>query len=47
MRSIESSDPKLLEAIIKVETDESLKSDCEGMAAYILPHDPVANNKTN
>ena len=33
IRSIESSDPKLLAAIAKVETDKSLKSDFEGMAA--------------
>ena len=47
MRSIESSDPKLLAAIAKVETDENLKSNFEGMAAYILPYDPVANNNDN
>ena len=37
----------MLAAIAKVETDESLKSDFEGMAAYVLPCDPVANNKAN
>ena len=45
MHSIESSDPKLLDAIAKVETDKSLKSDFEGMAAYILPYEHVANSK--
>ena len=47
IRSIESSDPKLLVAIAKLETDETLKSDFEGVAAYILLHDPVANDETN
>ena len=37
----------MLAAIAKVETDDSLKSDFEGMEAYILPCDPVANKKAN
>ena len=43
IRSIGSSDPKLLAAIAKVETDEDLKSDFDAMAYYILPCDHVAN----
>ena len=45
IRSVESSDPKLLAAIAKVETNESLKSDFEVMSAYILPCDPVAKTR--
>ena len=33
IRSIESSDPKLLATIAKVETDDNLKSDVVAMAA--------------
>ena len=47
IRSIESSDPKLLAAISKVETEENLKSDFEAMAAYIMPCYPLANDKAN
>ena len=47
IHSIESLDPTLLAAITKVETDETLKSDFEGMTAYILPRDHVANNNAN
>ena len=47
IRSVESSDPKLLVTIAKVEKDESLKSDFEGMSAYVLLCDHVANNKAN
>ena len=45
MRSIESSDPKILAAIAKVETVEELKTDFEAIEAWILPHDHWANNK--
>ena len=47
IRSIGSSDSKLLAAIVKGETDKKLKSDIEAMAAYILPHVPVANDEAN
>ena len=47
MRSIESSDPKLIGAIAKAETDEELKSDFEAMTAHILLYEPVSNNKAN
>ena len=47
IRSIESSDPKLLAAIVKAETDDNLKSYFEAMVACILQRDPLANNKAN
>ena len=47
IRSVELSDPKLLVAIAKVETDKTLKSDFEGVAAYILLHDHVANDEAS
>ena len=34
-------------SIAKVENDKNLKSDFEGMTAYVIPHDPVANNEAN
>ena len=47
IRSIECSDPKLLAAIAQVETDKSMQSNFEDMASFILPSDPVANNKAS
>ena len=45
MRIIESEYPKLFDAIDKVETDEDLKSDFEGIEDLILLCDHVANDK--
>ena len=43
MRIIESSYPKLLADVDKLETEEELNSDFEAMSACILPYDHVAN----
>ena len=43
--SVESLEPKLLAEIAKIDTDEDLKLDFEAMEAYILPWDPIDNNK--
>ena len=45
VRSIECSDPKLLATIAQAESDKTMKSDFEATASFILPSDPVANNK--
>ena len=47
IRSIESTDPKSLAAIAKVEIDGNLMSDFEAIAACVLPRDPTASNKAS
>ena len=47
IRSVESTDPKLLAAIAKVEIDDDSMSDFEAIAACVLLCDPAANNKAS
>ena len=47
IRSVEPTDPKSLAAIAKVEIDDNLMSYFEAMAACVLPHGLVANNKAS
>ena len=45
IRSVESTDPKSLVAIAKVETDDNVMSDFEVMAIHVLRYNPAANNE--
>ena len=46
-RSVESTYPKPLSAIAKIETDDDSMSNFEAMAACVLPCDPASNSKAS